>query len=85
MVLSPLEKILRIVVPTTTLGRALVMPYAIIGIISLGLVISSIRTIVVERGHIRKKLVSAMLKKSKKRQQLAERKLRRYPPYPRFK
>jgi hypothetical protein len=55
------------VVPHTTLGRALVMPYAIIGIISLGLVVSSIRNVVVERAHVRKKLVGLMLKKQQKR------------------
>jgi hypothetical protein len=53
------------VVPHTTLGRALVMPYAIIGIISLGLVVSSIRNVVVERAHVRKKLVGLMLKKKR--------------------
>jgi len=43
------------------------MPYAIIGIISLGLVISSIRTVVVERGHIRKRLVAMVIKRHQKR------------------
>jgi len=43
------------------------MPYAIIGILSLGLVITSIRTVVVERAHIRKKLVAMMVKKQQKR------------------
>ncbi|KAK4454008.1 outward-rectifier potassium channel TOK1 [Podospora aff. communis PSN243] len=38
---------------TTTLGRALLIPYALIGIISLGLVIGSIRSLVLERGRRR--------------------------------
>ena len=37
----------------TTLGRALLIPYALIGIISLGLVIGSIRSLVLERGKHR--------------------------------
>ncbi|EXL39728.1 hypothetical protein FOCG_17664 [Fusarium oxysporum f. sp. radicis-lycopersici 26381] len=36
--------------PTTTLGRALLMPYALFGIISLGLVINSVRSLILERG-----------------------------------
>ncbi|TQS31578.1 hypothetical protein Golomagni_08137 [Golovinomyces magnicellulatus] len=35
------------------LGRALLIPYALIGVISLGLVISSIRTMILERTHRR--------------------------------
>ncbi|KAK0617223.1 hypothetical protein B0T14DRAFT_538820 [Immersiella caudata] len=38
---------------TTTIGRALLIPYALIGIISLGLVIGSIRSLVLERGRRR--------------------------------
>ncbi|KAK0641039.1 hypothetical protein B0T16DRAFT_430968 [Cercophora newfieldiana] len=38
---------------TTTLGRALLIPYALVGIISLGLVIGSIRSLVLERGRRR--------------------------------
>ncbi|KIY49780.1 voltage-gated potassium channel [Fistulina hepatica ATCC 64428] len=38
---------------TTTLGKALLMPYAVVGIIMVGLIISSIRTLVLERGKIR--------------------------------
>ncbi|KAK0709425.1 hypothetical protein B0T26DRAFT_405084 [Lasiosphaeria miniovina] len=38
---------------TTTLGRALLMPYALVGIISLGLVIGSIRSLVLDRGRRR--------------------------------
>ncbi len=37
--------------PTTTLGRALLFPYALIGIISLALIITSIRTMLIERGR----------------------------------
>lgn len=37
-------------VPTTDLGRGLVFPFAIGGIITIGLVISSVRTLVLERG-----------------------------------
>lgn len=66
------------VVPSTTLGRALVMPYAIIGIISLGLLVSSIRNIVVERAHVRKKLVSLMLKKQQKRLDFLRKRTQRY-------
>lgn len=54
------------VVPTTTLGRAVVMPYAIIGILSLGLVISSIRTVVVERARVRKALIHMLIKRREK-------------------
>ena len=55
------------VVPTTTLGRAIVMPYAIIGITSLGLVVSSIRTVLVERAHVRKRSMDRILRKQQKR------------------
>ncbi|KAH7161558.1 hypothetical protein EDB81DRAFT_348472 [Dactylonectria macrodidyma] len=37
----------------TTLGRALMMPYALVGVISLGLVIGSIRSLVLDRGKRR--------------------------------
>lgn len=37
--------------PETTLGRALLFPYAITGIICLGLTISSIRTLVLDKGN----------------------------------
>ncbi|KAH7109404.1 hypothetical protein B0J13DRAFT_314906 [Dactylonectria estremocensis] len=37
--------------PTTTLGRALLIPYALIGIITLGLVISSVRSLILDRGR----------------------------------
>ncbi|KAJ6441601.1 potassium channel [Purpureocillium lavendulum] len=36
---------------TTALGRALLFPYALIGIISLGLIIASIRNMLLERGR----------------------------------
>ncbi|KAH7000931.1 hypothetical protein EDB80DRAFT_647825 [Ilyonectria destructans] len=36
--------------PTTTLGRALLIPYVLFGIISLGLIIDSIRSLILERG-----------------------------------
>ncbi|KAB5515665.1 hypothetical protein GE09DRAFT_1231200 [Coniochaeta sp. 2T2.1] len=39
--------------PTTTLGRSLLMPYALVGIINLGLVIGSIRSLVLDRRKIR--------------------------------
>ncbi|KAI5455574.1 hypothetical protein BGZ63DRAFT_409784 [Mariannaea sp. PMI_226] len=35
--------------PTTTLGQALLIPYALFGIISLGLVINSVRSLILER------------------------------------
>ncbi|OAA65218.1 potassium channel [Niveomyces insectorum RCEF 264] len=38
---------------STTLGRALLFPYALIGVISLGLVIGSIRSLALERGKRR--------------------------------
>lgn len=38
---------------STTLGRALLFPYALIGVISLGLVIASIRSMILQRGHRR--------------------------------
>ncbi|ODA80810.1 hypothetical protein RJ55_03770 [Drechmeria coniospora] len=39
--------------PVTELGRALLIPYALIGVLSLGLVISSIRSMILERGRRR--------------------------------
>ncbi|KAL8827277.1 MAG: hypothetical protein Q9170_007078 [Blastenia crenularia] len=55
--------------PLTHTGRALLFPYAIGGIVILGLVIGSIRSLVLERG--KKKLGSRMVEK--KREQLLER------------
>ncbi|KAK0708210.1 hypothetical protein B0H67DRAFT_495255 [Lasiosphaeris hirsuta] len=52
---------------TTTLGRALLLPYALIGIISLGLVIGSIRSLVLERGRHR---LDARMVEKKRRQML---------------
>jgi hypothetical protein len=43
------------------------MPYAVIGIISVGLVISSIRTVLVERAHFRKRLLHKILQRQEKR------------------
>ncbi|KAF5657213.1 tok1-voltage outward-rectifying k+ channel [Fusarium heterosporum] len=48
----------------TTLGRALMMPYALVGVISLGLVIGSIRSLVLERG---KRQVDARMEEKKRR------------------
>ncbi|OHE94254.1 ion channel protein [Colletotrichum orchidophilum] len=48
------------------LGRALLIPYALVGVISLGLVIGSIRSLVLERG--RRRLDARMVEK--KRRQL---------------
>ncbi|KAL6412397.1 hypothetical protein AUP68_03600 [Ilyonectria robusta] len=50
--------------PTTTLGRALLMPYALIGVISLGLVISSVRSLILERGR---HCVAARMEEKKRR------------------
>lgn len=51
--------------PETTLGRALLFPYALIGVISLGLVVGSIRSLVLERG--RRQLAARMVEKKRKR------------------
>ncbi|KAK7414604.1 hypothetical protein QQX98_006541 [Neonectria punicea] len=48
----------------TALGRALMMPYALVGVISLGLVIGSIRSLVLERGRRR---VDARMEEKKRR------------------
>lgn len=58
--------------PQTTLGRALLIPYALIGVISLGLVIGSIRSLMLDRG---KRRMEARVLEKKRRQYL--RKLRR--------
>ena len=52
---------------TTTLGRALLIPYSLVGIISLGLVIGSIRSLVLERGRRR---FDARVTERKRRQML---------------
>lgn len=51
--------------PLTHLGRALLFPYAIGGIVILGLVVGSIRSLVLERG--KKKLGSRMIEKKRER------------------
>ncbi len=51
--------------PLTHLGRGLLFPYAIGGIVILGLVIGSIRSLVLERG--KKKLGSRMIEKKRER------------------
>jgi hypothetical protein len=56
------------------------MPYAIIGVISVGLVITSIRTVVVERAHIRKRLVGLILRKQDKRLKYLKRRVQLYVP-----
>ena len=52
-------------VPVTHLGRSLLFPYGIGGIVILGLVIGSIRSMVLERG--KKKLGSRMIEKKRQR------------------
>ncbi|GKT46383.1 outward-rectifier potassium channel TOK1 [Colletotrichum spaethianum] len=49
----------------TPLGRALLFPYALIGVISLGLVIGSIRSLVLERG--RRRLDARMVEKRRRK------------------
>lgn len=51
--------------PVTAVGRALVIPYALVGVISLGLVIASIRSLLLERGR---KRVDARMEEKKRRQ-----------------
>ena len=51
--------------PATHLGRSLLFPYAIGGIIMLGLVIGSIRSLVLERG--KKKLGARMMEKKRQK------------------
>ncbi|KAG5943851.1 hypothetical protein E4U59_007864 [Claviceps monticola] len=51
--------------PTTNISRALLLPYALIGVISLGLVISSIRSMILERG--RRRLDARMEEKNRRR------------------
>ncbi|KAH7160540.1 hypothetical protein B0J13DRAFT_494199 [Dactylonectria estremocensis] len=50
--------------PTATLGRALLIPYALIGVISLGLVIGSVRSLILERGR---RQVAARIAEKKRR------------------
>lgn len=49
----------------TPLGRALLLPYALIGVISLGLVVGSIRSLVLERGQ--RQLSARLIEKKRKR------------------
>ncbi|KAJ3454212.1 hypothetical protein MRS44_018106 [Fusarium solani] len=51
--------------PTTTLGQALLIPYALFGIISLGLVINSVRNLILERE--RPRFAARMEEKSRRR------------------
>ncbi len=51
--------------PSTHLGRGLLFPYAIFGIIILGLVIGSIRSLVLERGKV--KMGARMVEKQRRR------------------
>ncbi|KAG6040728.1 hypothetical protein E4U41_007289 [Claviceps citrina] len=51
--------------PTTNLSRAILLPYALVGVISLGLVISSIRSMILERG--RRRLDARMEEKNRRR------------------
>jgi potassium channel subfamily K len=51
--------------PVTTAGRALLFPYAIGGIIILGLVIGSIRSLVLDRGKV--KIGARMLERARER------------------
>ncbi|TPX14644.1 uncharacterized protein E0L32_005336 [Thyridium curvatum] len=51
--------------PQSTLGQSLVIPYALIGVISLGLVIGSIRSLALERG--RNRLDARMIEKRRRR------------------
>ncbi|KAG5981981.1 hypothetical protein E4U55_002443 [Claviceps digitariae] len=52
-------------VPTTNLSKALLLPYAFIGVVSLGLVISSIRSMILERGQ--RRLDARMEEKNRRR------------------
>ncbi|KAI0120498.1 voltage-gated potassium channel [Hypoxylon sp. NC0597] len=50
--------------PQTTLGRALLVPYALVGVISLGLVIGSIRSMILDRG--KRRLNARMLERQRR-------------------
>lgn len=50
---------------STNLGRALLFPYALVGVLSLGLVVSSIRSLILERG--RRRLDARMEEKNRRR------------------
>ncbi|OIW25216.1 potassium channel [Coniochaeta ligniaria NRRL 30616] len=49
----------------TSLGRALLIPYALVGVISLGLVIGSIRALVLDRG--KRRIDARMIEKNRRR------------------
>src|SRR3569833_1338782 len=49
----------------STVGRALLIPYALVGVISLGLVIGSIRSLALERG--KRRLDARMIEKKRRR------------------
>lgn len=51
--------------PTTVLGRALLFPFVLIGVISLGLVVSSIQSMILERGS--RRLETRAQEKSRRR------------------
>ncbi|KAM5347565.1 hypothetical protein ACJ41O_007389 [Fusarium nematophilum] len=53
--------------PNTTLARALLIPYALTGIITLGLVISSVRSLMLERGR---RCVAARMDDRKRRKMI---------------
>ncbi|KAI5917377.1 hypothetical protein F4810DRAFT_696652 [Camillea tinctor] len=50
--------------PQTSIGRALLIPYALVGIISIGLVIGSIRSLILDRG--KRRLDARMLEKMRR-------------------
>ncbi|KAM4063163.1 ion channel domain-containing protein [Hirsutella rhossiliensis] len=50
---------------STNLGRALLFPYALIGVLSLGLVVTSIRSLILDRG--RRRLDARMEEKNRRR------------------
>lgn len=50
---------------STNLGRALLFPYALVGVLSLGLVVSSIQSLILERG--RRRLDARMEEKNRRR------------------
>ncbi|KAL7622240.1 hypothetical protein AAE478_007743 [Parahypoxylon ruwenzoriense] len=51
--------------PQTTLGSGLLVPYALVGVITLGLVIGSIRSLILDRGKYR--INARMLEKQRRR------------------
>lgn len=51
--------------PLSVVGRALLLPYALIGVISLGLVIGSIRSLLLDRG--KRRVDARMIEKSRRR------------------